>query len=133
MGKVKAIILVCSTLALGFVIGGLLVGYVVLEFETRAALRAQQTGACSSALQNVRVLNHLRQGEAQEPIEYLEMQLDSDLISLWSLSKDMPVDTRDAELSRTLAKIRDYRAKYPRKTEHPETDQMVAEVLAWAQ
>jgi hypothetical protein len=131
MSNTKAIILACISLILGIVIGGGLVGYWTVRYMKFAAL-AMEAVSESGAAQSVMRLDDLRRGDAQFPVESLEVQLDSDLIGLWGFYKDTPADKRDAHLLKLLAKIRDYRAKYPRKTEHPEIDQTVAEVLAWA-
>ena len=79
------------------------------------------------------VLENLRQGDAKSPIELLEVKLDGDLISLWAFYKDTPANKRDPHLLKLLAKIRAYRMKYPRSTEHPEFDQTIADVLAWSE
>jgi hypothetical protein len=131
MSKTKAIILASISLTLGIVIGGGLVGYWTvryMEFTASSMKAVSYTGAAQSVMR----LDHLRRGDAQFPVESLEVQLDSDLIGLWGFYKDTPGHKRDAHLLKLLAKIRDYRAKYPRKTEHPEIDQTVAEVLAWS-
>ena len=121
----------CISLTLGIVIGGGLVGYWTAQYMKFAA-SSMTAVSYTGAAQSVMRLDHLRRGDTQFPIESLEVQLDGDLIGLWGFYKDTPVDKRDAHLLKLLAKIRDYRAKYSRKTEHPEIDQSVAEVLAWA-
>ena len=131
MSKTKAIFVATISLTLGIVIGGSLVGYWTVRYIKFAA-SATKAESYTDAAQSVMRLDHLRRADAQFPIESLEAQLDGDLIGLWGFYKDTPADNRDAHLLKLLAKIRDYRAKYPRRTEHPEIDQTVAEVLAWA-
>jgi hypothetical protein len=135
MSKTKAIILAGCALILG-VVGGALITRHVLICGFLAYMKLTSSGmeatSYTGAAQSVMLLDHLRRGDAQFPVESLEVQLDGDLIGLWAFYKDTTADKRDAHLLKLLAKIRDYREKYPRKTEHPEIDQTVAEVLAWA-
>jgi len=131
MTKTKAIILASGTFLLGIIIGGLLVGYVFVQY-LKFSGSGMEAQAYTSAAQSLRVLDYLRQGDAQSPIESLEVQLDGDLVSLWGFYKDTPADRRDPHLLKLLAKVRDYRAKYPHKTGHAEMDQTITAVLAWA-
>jgi hypothetical protein len=131
MTKPKAIILACSALLFGIIIAGLLASYVFVGYVkfTASGMQAQ---AYTSAAQSVRLLDHLRQGDAQSLIEQLETQLDGDLVSFWGFYKDTPAEKRDPHLLKLLAKIRDYRAKYPHTSGHAELDQTIQEILAWA-
>jgi hypothetical protein len=131
MSKTKAIILACGTLVLGIVVGGLLVGFV-FGWYLKFTASGMEARACTSAAQSIRLLEHLREGDAQSRIDSLEVQLDGDLVSLWAFYKDAPPGKRDPHFLKLLGKIRDYRAKYPHTTGHAELDHTVAEVLAWA-
>ena len=128
MTKTKVIILACCTLTIGMIIGGSLVGYMAL----RLLSSWQETNSFNGAMRSVRVLEYLRQGDVKSPVESLEVDLDCELASLWGCYKGAPADKRDPRRLKFLAKIRDYRKKYPRSTGHPELDSAIAEVLKMA-
>jgi len=131
MSKVKAVVIACSAVLAGIVIGGLLVGYACIR-TIKFINSGNEARAYTSAAQSFMLLDQLRRGDVQSPIDSLEVQLDGDLISLWGYHKDAPADKRDPHLLKLLAKVRDYRAKYPHRIQHPELDRTIAEVLGWA-
>jgi len=105
----------------------------VESFEAvKIACRVEQTVDSFGPMQSLALLEYLRRGDAQSPLEPLEVKLDGDLIGLWAFNRDIPPDKRDPHLLKLLGKIRDYRARYPRTAGNGETDQTIAEVLAWA-
>ena len=81
MTKTKAIILACSSLILGIVIGGGLVGYWTVQ-HIKFAASSMKAVSYTGAAQSVMRLDYLRRGDAQFPIESLEVQLDGELIGL---------------------------------------------------
>jgi hypothetical protein len=75
-------------------------------------------------------LQALRSGDTNEVIETLEMRLDSGIITLRALALEEANAKKHAGYMRALERVRDYRTKHPRKTDSPETDQLVADALA---
>ena len=68
MSKVKAILLACGTLVLGIIMAGLLVGFV-FGWYLKFTVSGVEARAYTSAAQGIRLLERLRQGDAQSRIE----------------------------------------------------------------
>jgi hypothetical protein len=64
------------------------------------------------------------------PTELLESRLDGELIALGNLAAEETDEKKRASYIGALMRVRDYRVAHPRKTNSPEIDQSVADVLA---
>ncbi len=87
-------------------------------------LASQET---SKAKTSLGVLQRLRDGRTTNLLELLESDLDTEIISVTSLTKDLT-----DEQIKLLRAAKAYRIQFPRKTEYPETDQDVARALSLA-
>ena len=75
-------------------------------------------------------LNALRAGDTNQAAELLESQMDVQMMALGAMIQEMPAAQRPAADIQLLARLRDYRAAYPRKTNRPEIDQKIAGILS---
>jgi hypothetical protein len=73
---------------------------------------------------NLAMLRRLRAGQLTNVIEHLEAQLDDGITSLSHFTNEFHED-----VLKTLQASKEYRAKFPRKTDSPETDAEVARNL----
>jgi hypothetical protein len=125
MKKSHFILLVSGALSLGILIGA--VGIWTLSIHL--SNKFMGLAAASGAGQEVTVLQLVRTGDTNHAIELLEIHLDGDVVTLGSLLGDVPPSHRDPTLMKTLARARDYRVKYPRKSDLPEGDATVAKAF----
>jgi hypothetical protein len=88
--------------------------------------------ALSEAGESYDALKALRSGNTNEAIELLESRLDIQTIKLRGLATSEPDTKKRAAHLRALYRIREYRSKFPRKTDSPELDKSVAEALSSA-
>jgi hypothetical protein len=105
-----------------FIVGGLVIGtlahvslsrYIKNEF-----LSSYHVYAVKAQFQ-VRTLARLRSGDIDKVIRDLDMMLDSNTIQLAEYENVVPPAQREQFVYRTLAEVRDYRAKYPAHFEYP--------------
>ncbi len=80
--------------------------------------------------EKVFILSKLRDGETEGAIETLEKTLDHDLMRFSVGIHSSEHIKKEAKKALKVAK--DYRSKFSRTTNHPETDQAVASALAEA-
>jgi hypothetical protein len=80
--------------------------------------------------EKVFILSKLRDGKMMEAIETLEKTLDHDLMH-FSVGIYSSENTKQ-ETKKALKAAKDYRSKFPRATNHPETDKLVGNALAEA-
>jgi len=78
--------------------------------------------------EKVFILSKLRDGKMEEAIEALEKALDHDLMN-YSVGIYGSENIKK-EITKALKVAKDYRSKFPRTTNHPETDKAVANALA---
>jgi hypothetical protein len=73
------------------------------------------------------ILQHLRSAEKEQAIEFLEAQLDDDLISIEpdKYIKDQTI----FEINNAINEARKYRSTYPRESNRPFVDTMVKNVF----
>jgi hypothetical protein len=113
--------LVLVALALGFLTGAWFIRHFSERTE-RYLEMARQEDRADIAL---RALNHLR-ASSTNAVPFLEIQLDDATVSLGHLLAEMPASERDQTALLMLGKARDYRAKFPHKSEQPGLDEEIA-------
>lgn len=120
MSKRAAIILTVAALLVGVVAGG----WSVAALYGRLTSRVIIGSLTSDASMTVAQLKHLRAGDTTNVIELMESKLDGDLIGLTPFIAD-PHDLKsDPVYFDTLRHVRDYRARFPHKSELPDTDKI---------
>jgi hypothetical protein len=75
-------------------------------------------------------LNAVRSGDTNGTVELLESRMDGQIMLLESMIQDLHVDQLPPWDLRILARARDYRAEYPRKTNSLEINQIIVSVLS---
>jgi hypothetical protein len=125
MKKSRLILLISGTLLLGIIIGAVGIGMLSVHLTNKFMGFA----TASSAGQEVAVLRCIRTGDTNHAIELQEIHLDGDIVILGSLLGDVSPGHRDPTFIKTLERARDYRAKYPHKSDSPEGDALVAKAF----
>ena len=128
MKKSSCLLFVSFALLLGWAVGSSLSD----RFYDHWINRFQTHDAVVGAGDRLAALHALRTGDTNQVAECLEVQLDSQIMALGAMLRNVPVASRPAEAVRLLARLRDYRAVHPRKTGRPEFDNGVAAVLSLA-
>ena len=130
----RKIFLLIGIFILGAVIGGV-IGESIGKYRTSRFLGSffSDGSNLSTTLgikEKVFILSKLQDRKMEEAIETLEKALDHDLmhfsVGIHS-SENIKKETKKA-----LKVAKDYRLKFPRATNHPETDKAVASALAEA-
>ena len=117
MRRFLAITLIVISLAAAFAAGW----WGSLSFYAAKA-GAEEFVVASSAFSALRAL---RAGDTNRAIEGLEEEMDLRLMGLGSLIQaQLPATRRPVDL-RLIARIGQYRAAWPRKTQNPEMDQYI--------
>jgi hypothetical protein len=119
---------------LGAIIGGAIGNYVG-EYRTSRFLGiffsdGSNLSTILAIKERVFILSKIRDGKMEGAIETLEKTLDHDLMR-FSVGIHSSEHIRK-EAKKALKVARDYRSKFPRATNHPETDKAVASALAEA-
>lgn len=122
----SALLLAFTTLMIGAIAGGWTVGWIQARITTHWA----GVSSAAEASTTVWTLERLRSGNTTKAVELLESKLDGALIGLGASLSSTPESRRDPALIKTLQSAREYRARFPRKTENPEIDEAVARVFA---
>jgi hypothetical protein len=125
MNKKLAIVLIVIAFVAGIIAGGL----AYRHYAGRAFEQFNAIMATFHAEGTVDTLKLLRSNDITNSIEGLEMELDENLAVLNQTVDYLPEPARDEEL-KVLQKAKAYRAKFPRKTQSPEIDQAVSNVLS---
>ncbi|SRR5581483_3857827 len=112
-------------LAIGFLSGI----WFSRHFSDLADRDLQISGQVDKADVTLRALNLLRESSTNtEP--FLEIQLDDEIVSLGRLIANTPVSERRESDLLMLRKLKDYRTKFPHKSEQPEMDNKIAQAFA---
>jgi hypothetical protein len=118
MSKKAAIILAVAALIIGVVAGGWSVAFFYGRFTSWMV-----TGNLTSdAVRSVAEIKMLRADQTTKAIEFLEMRIDGDLIGLTPFLADRQEFTRDPSNIMALQTVKDYRTKFPRKSDSAELD-----------
>jgi hypothetical protein len=118
MSKRAAIILAFVALVVGILAGGWGLGL----FYSRLTGRLIIGQLTSEAVMNVAELKMLRAGGSTNAVELLEIRLDGDLIGLTPFLTDRREFDSDPTYAKAIQKVKDYRTKFPRKSDSPELD-----------
>jgi len=108
--------------------GCLVGGFVVSGFWSRNLNRVIRNSSEANAVTAIHNLRLIRQEKFPVAIEFLEIQLDGDILSLGSSLKSSPSNKND--INGTLKKIAEYRKQFPYPSTSPETQKEVDRVLA---
>ena len=116
-------------MALGLAIG-LPVGWLVAGHEDAKLIRNFATaGNANDIVDTFSTLRSLRRGDTNEAIDVLEGHLDGAILERGIMARDEPSVIRQPGRVSMLARVRDYRAQYPRVSD-PEVDHFIADVLS---
>jgi len=124
MSRAKVILLASGTLIVGLAIGA--AGGAWFSSQLFGGFGAITAAAGVST--KVHILEGIRNNDLLRSTEMLESLLDSDLITLDAMLSEQSNFAEDSVL-RSLRRAKEYRDKYPRKTEYAEIDQSVNRVL----
>jgi hypothetical protein len=125
MSKRTAIILAVAALIVGVVAGG----WSVAFYYNRVTSWVVITKMTSEATMSVAEIKMLRAGQVTNTTELLETTIDGDLVGLTPFLTDRREFDRDPSNIKALQTVKDYRAKFPRKTDSAEFDANVAKAF----
>jgi hypothetical protein len=121
MNRMRVFNLLLMALGIGFLGGALFMRHLSERTEYLLELARQEDNADIS----LRALRHLNEDTTNtEP--FLQVQLDNAIVGLGRLVEEVPAPERDKTAMLMLAKIRDYRARFPRKSQQPGLDEEIA-------
>jgi len=123
----KLILVAVVAFLAGGVGGGIAGGYVGIYFVSRFFADSTVLGQSNDTQTHVTVLQHLRDGNTTKATEHLETVLDGNIISL-SPTEGLSERTNQA-VAKSIQKAKEYRSQYPRRTQYPEVDKGVSEIL----
>ena len=121
--RVRTFLLVIFGFSLGVIAGGWAVFWALDEFMLQPISISQPS---YSAVENMAVLNALREGKADNGIALLEYGLDTNVIALGVF----PKERLDKQTISTLSRIAEYRQKYPFNSSDPTVAAHVSSVLS---
>lgn len=128
--KTKKIISAALIFLIGTIVGGIagasVSSYFLFSFFNYGSIMQDVVGI----KQHVCALQKIREGDIDGATEVLEISLDSTLIR-FSVDLKSPGQPHEP-VNNALKAAKAYRTKYPRVTDHPETDEAVAKTLARA-
>lgn len=109
-----------------FVLGGVAVGGAMMWGFNEFLFHSESISRTSSEAKiRISVLNALRENKTDKAVSLLETILDFDLIGLSAI----PPDRLDDETICIVQRASEYREKYPRTSNFPETDAQVSAFL----
>lgn len=112
---------------IALLVGGIVGAYIAYRVTIQSVSDSWMQELATSTQFNANVLRGLRANDKEGAIKDLEAQLDSRIIFL--NADGSYSDVTNSAVRRAILEAKDYRAKYPRKTDYPGTDSRVAEVL----
>lgn len=118
MSKKAGIILAVAALLIG-IVGG---GWIVAFYYGRLTGWMVTSNLTSDAVTSVAQVKMLRAGQITNTVELLERRIDGDLIGLTPFLVDRQEFYRNPSNIKALQTVKEYRAKYPRKSESAELD-----------
>ena len=125
MSKRAAIILAVAALFVGVVAGG----WSVAFYYNRVTSWVVITKMTSEAMMSVAELKMLRTGQTTNTMELLETTIDGDLVGLTPFLNDRREFNRYPSNIKALQTVKDYRTKFPRKTDSAEFDAYAAKAF----
>ncbi len=128
MSKKFAVIFILAAFLIGVWGGSIGANHIWGKFFNRFAATGQltQAGLC------LPTLNRLRTNHVADAIELVENELDGALIGFGTYVDHDPHWHPDSTQRNILRMAREYRARYPRRSLHPEIDRAVSKTLALA-
>lgn len=118
MSKKAAIILAVAALFIGIVAGAWTVAFCYGRFTSWMVIG----NLTSDAVMSVGEIKLLRAGQTTNTLELLETRIDGDLIGLTPFLADRREFARIPSSLKSLQTVKDYRTKYPRKSDSAELD-----------
>ena len=125
MKKIRPLLFLILALLIGWAIGS----YTSDHFYNKWIQRYLARNAFDGISERLTTLNTLKAGDTKQAMELLESQMDGQILALGSAMREAPAAQPPATELKLLARLRDYRVVYPRKTSRPEIDQKVAALL----
>lgn len=125
MSKKLVVILITVAFVVGIVGGGVADRYYCRQFFTLFYSSMEKSHANSTLV----TLERLRANNVTNSIELLEVNLDGSIILLDTTKDYVPKSEREKELE-FLRKAKEYRVRFPRKSEDSEYNQEVSNVLS---
>jgi hypothetical protein len=126
----KSVLSYAVVFILGAVIGLAIGGYSGARLGASFILNETLYKDAKEVQTQVKVLRHLRAGANDQAIELMEAHLDDNLI-IFDPQEPYPGIKEDtaAEIDTAISKCKDYRMEYPRSSDRPPIDAMVADIL----
>jgi hypothetical protein len=112
---------------IALLVGGIVGAYIAYRVTIQSVSDSWMLELATSAQFKTNVLRGLRENDKEGAIRDLEAQLDSRIVFLNAYGSYSDVTNR--AVRRAILEAKDYRAKYPRKTDYPDTDAHVTEIL----
>ena len=113
----------------GLVFGLAVGGSVGLYFYRRLQKRLTEISAINSNMDALRTLRKLREGDVAAAIKHNETMLDVSVITLGAMLRDLPKERRDPNVLLHIRRAKEYREKYPHKSQTEGFDWHVAQYL----
>ncbi len=126
----RKIISVIGIFIFGAIIGGAIAAYGASYFLGSFFSDGSNLSTIVAIKEKVFILSNLHEGKTEKAIEALEIALDHDLIRFSAGIHSSEHLKKDIKKALRVAK--DYRSKFPRATNHPESDKAVTSALAEA-
>lgn len=127
MSKLRFASMLLAVLIAGF-FAGLSAASVYWIRRVATDMTSTEFGAVSDTFV---VLKALRGGDTNQAINSLEDQLDGHLLAFGTQIWEVPAAKRRPEHTRLIARIRDYRTAFPRKSDSPELEQFIGHILSF--
>ena len=118
MSKRAAIILAVSALVIGVVAGG----WSVAFYYNRLTSWMVISNVTSDAVTSIAEIKMLRGSQTTNTIQILETRIDGDLIGLTPFLAEKQEFDRYPSNIKALQTVKNYRTKFPRKSDSPELD-----------
>jgi hypothetical protein len=128
MRKLFPYIIAFFALILGFALGALWAS----NMHSFLAWYQSSTSTSTEANISVAVLRNIRSGETNKAVERLEAQLDRAVIDLADICRECPRPDTERMPFEAVARAREYRAQFPRKTQSAVIDSAVAKTFQMA-
>jgi hypothetical protein len=114
----------------GIIVGCVMTNFGFFNYQTSFLADASMLKTVVDIQQSVYVLQKIRAGDIKGGAELLEIKLDGDLIALVGIEKNKFSDLTNEAAMKSINLAGNYRNKHIRKTDSPEIDKTVCEVLS---
>lgn len=112
---------------IALLVGGIVGAYIAYRVTLQSVSDSWMLELATSTQFKTNVLRGLRENDKEGAIKDLEAQLDSRIIFL--NADGSYSDVTNSAVRRAILEAKDYRAKYPRKSDYSGTDARVTKVL----